>query len=131
MRRAMDDTSRTLTATDLAVSSIHAMASGTRADFDRLYAMSATDHENAVQPRSSRVPGPAGFWSTAQWLRTAFADLRYDIHHAIGDGELVTVNSTMNGRHVSPMAFYTPDGALDVVFPATGRSFAMTQSHWF
>lgn len=116
--------------TEVAIRSIHAMASGAREEFDVLYASGATDQENAVQPRSSRVPGPAGFWSTAQWLRAAFADLHYDIHHAIADGELVAVNSTMNGRHVSPIAFYTPDGDVDAVFPPTGRPFAMTQSHW-
>ena len=64
----------------------------------------------AIQPPSSRVPGPAGFYSTALWLRAAFADLHYDIHHAIADGNLVAVNSTMNGRHIAPWAVYTDDG---------------------
>jgi predicted ester cyclase len=41
------------------------------------------------------------------------------------------VNSTMNGRHVAPMAFYTEDGHVDSVFPPTGKTFAMSQSHWF
>lgn len=120
-----------LTDRDIAVRSIHLMASGERAEFDALYAPTALDHENVVQPPSSRVPGAAGFWSTAQWLRTAFADLHYDIHHVVTDGELIAVNSTMNGRHTSPIAFYTPEGTVDVVFPPTGLTFAMTQSHWF
>jgi predicted ester cyclase len=115
----------------VAVRSIHAMADGDRADFDTLYHPRAVDRENRVQPPSSRVPGPAGFYSTALWLRAGFADLRYDIHHAIADGDLVAVNSTMNGRHATPMAFYTDDGAVDTVFPPTGKTFAMTQSHWF
>jgi predicted ester cyclase len=89
------------------------------------------DRENPVQPPSSRVPGPAGFYSTALWLRAAFAGLHYDIHHAIADGDLVAVNSTMNGRHVAPWTMYTQDGAVDSVFPPTSKSFAMTQSHWF
>ena len=99
-----------------------------RADFDTLYHPRAVDRENRVQPPSSRVPGPAGFYSTALWLRAGFADLRYDIHHAIADGDLVAVNSTMNA---TPMAFYTDDGAVNTVFPPTGNTFAMTQSHWF
>ena len=33
----------------------------------------------------------------------AFAGLHHDIHHAIADGNLVAVNSTMNGRHTRPM----------------------------
>jgi predicted ester cyclase len=115
----------------VAMRSIHAMADADRADFDLLYHPHAADRENQVQPPSSRVPGPAGFYSTALWLRAAFADLHYDIHHAITDGGLVAVNSTMNGRHVAPWAVYTDDGAVDTVFPPTNKTFAVTQSHWF
>jgi len=113
------------------VRSIRAMADGDRADFESLYEPLAVDRENRIQPPSSRVPGPAGFYSTALWLRAAFADLHYDIHHALADGDLVAVNSTMNGRHVSPWAVYTDEGAIDSVFPPTNKTFAMTQSHWF
>ena len=115
----------------VAVRSIHAMAHGNRADFDILYHPQAVDRENPVQPPSSRVPGPAGFYATALWLRAAYADLHYDIHHAIADGDLVAVNSTMNGRHRAPFAVYTDAGAVDTVFPPTNKTFAMTQSHWF
>ncbi len=115
----------------LAVRSIHAMAEGDRAGFDSLYHPRAVDRENQVQPPSSRVPGPAGFYSTALWLRAAFAGLRYDIHHAIADGNLVAVNSTMHGRHIAPWAVYTSDGAVDTVFPPTNKTFTVTQSHWF
>jgi predicted ester cyclase len=116
----------------VAVRSIHAMASGDRADFDLLYHPHAVHRENPrVQPPSSRVPGPAGFYSAALWLRAAIAGLHYDIHHALADGGLVAVNSTMNGRHAAPMALYTDDGAVDAVFPPTNKTFAMTQSHWF
>jgi len=115
----------------VAVRSIHAMADGDRADFDILYHPQAVDRENSVQPPSSRVPGPAGFYSTALWLRAAFADLRYDIHDAAANGELVAVHSTMNGRHVAAWPIYTVEGDVDTVFPPTGKPFAMTQSHWF
>ncbi len=115
----------------VAVASIHAMATGDRADFTPLYDSTAVDRENRIQPPSSRVPGPEGFWSTALWLRAAFAGLHYDIHHAIADGDLVAVNSTMNGRHAAPWAVYTAEGTVDSVFPPTGKTFAMSQSHWF
>lgn len=127
----MDETRFSPTGQDLAVRSIHAMADGAHADFDALYTPSAIDRENVVQPPSSRVPGPAGFWSTAQWLRTAFAGLHYEIHHVISDGDLVAVNSTMHGRHAADIVFYTADGTVDAAFPPTGRPFAMAQSHWF
>ena len=116
---------------DVVVRSIHAMADGDRSDFDALYDPRGVDRENRIQPPSSRVPGAAGFYSTALWLRAAFADLHYDIHHAVADGDLVAVNSTMNGRHVEPWAVYHEDAPLDTVFPPTNRIFAAAQSHWF
>jgi len=115
----------------LAVRSIHAMAEGDRAGFDSLYHPGAVDRENQVQPPSSRVPGPAGFYSTALWLRAAFTCLQHDIHHAIADGNRVAVNSTMHGRHTAPWVVYTGGGAVDRVFPPTGKTFTLTQSHWF
>jgi predicted ester cyclase len=115
----------------IAVRSILAMADGSLADFDDVFHPAAVNRENPVQPPSSRVAGPAGFHSTALWLRTAFADLRYDIHHVIADGGLVAVNSTMNGRHVAPFVVYTADGEIDTAFPPTGKTFSITQSHWF
>jgi len=115
----------------VAVRSIHTMADGDRAAFEPLYHPKSVDRESRIQPRSSRVQGPDAYYSTALWLRAAFAGLHYDIHHAVADGDLVVVNSTMNGRHVAPWTVYDADGAVDTVFPPTGRSFAMTQSHWF
>ena len=130
----MDPTSLSAVATDptsVAVRSIHMMADGDLSAFEPLYHPDAVDHENPIQPPSSRVPGAAGFYSTAQWLRSAFAGLHYDIHHTVTDGDLVVVNSTMNGRHEAPWAVYTDDGTIDAVFPPTHKTFAMTQSHWF
>jgi predicted ester cyclase len=117
--------------TRLVVRSIHAMAGGGRDEFDALYHPAADDHENRVQPPSSRVPGPDGFWSTALWLRAAFSGLHYEIHHAVADGDLVAVRSTMCGTHTAPWTVYTDDGDVDAVFPATGKAFRATQSHWF
>jgi predicted ester cyclase len=115
----------------IAVRSIHTMAHGSRADFDAVIHPQAVDRENNVQPPPSRVPGPAGFYSTALWLRAAFADLHYDIHLVIANGDLIAVNSTMNGHHVAPFVVYTDDGQVDTAFPPTNKTFAMTQSHWF
>jgi predicted ester cyclase len=115
----------------IAVRSIHTMAEGARTAFDPLYHPRAVDRENKIQPPSSRVEGPQGFYSTALWLRGAFVDLHYDIHQAISTGDIVAVNSTMNGRHVADYAFYDDTGAVASVLPPTGRTFAMTQSHWF
>lgn len=115
----------------IVVRSILAMADGSSADFDEIYHPAAVDRENPVQPPSSRVPGPAGFRSTAEWLRGAFGELHYEIHHAVADGDVVAVNSTMSGRHVAPFVVYDPAGEIETVFPPTGKTFAVTQSHWF
>jgi hypothetical protein len=72
----------------VAVRAIRAMADGDQASFDPLYHPRAADRDNG--PPSSRVPGPAGFYATALWLRNGFAGLRYDIHHAFAGGDLVT-----------------------------------------
>jgi predicted ester cyclase len=113
------------------VRSIHAMADGDLADFAPLYQPDAADGENRIQPPASRVPGAAGFFQTALWLRAANSELHYEIHHTLAGGDLVAVDSTMHGRQTGDWAFYTDEGDLDTVFPATGRMFAMTQSHWF
>lgn len=115
----------------IVVRSILAMADGSSADFDEIYHPAAVDRENPVQPPSSRVPGPAGFRSTAEWLRGAFGELHYEIHHAVADGDVVAVNSTMSGRHVGPFVVYDAAGEIETVFPPTGKTFAITQSHWF
>ena len=115
----------------VAIRSLHTMATGDRSDFDAVFHPDAANRENKVQPPSSRVPGPAGFHSTALWLRAAFAGLHYEIHHALTDGDLVAVNSTMNGRHVAQFVLYRDDGEVDTAFPPTGKSFAMAQTHWF
>jgi predicted ester cyclase len=116
---------------ELVVRSIHAMAEGVREEFDALYLPSARDRENRVQPPTSRVAGPEGFWSTASWLRAAFAGLHYEIHHTLANGDLVAVNATMCGTHTAPWAVYTADGDVDTVFPPTGKAFRATASHWF
>jgi predicted ester cyclase len=69
--------------------------------------------------------------SSARWLRGAFAELTWEIHDAVQDGDLVVVHSTMSGRQTGPFVAYGPDGSPAVVFPPLGRRFAVTQTHWF
>ena len=97
-----------VSAGEIAVRSILIMADGERADFDTLIHLKAVNREGDAEPPECRVSGPAGYYATALWLRTAFEGLAYEIHHVIADGNLVAVNSTMSGRHVAPFAVYTP-----------------------
>jgi predicted ester cyclase len=80
---------------------------------------------------AARGSGPAAFYATAQWLRRAFSDLRWDIHEVAADGDLVAVHSTMSGRHTGPFAHYDAAGVVRQVMPPTGKTFSATQTHWF
>ncbi|TCC57080.1 hypothetical protein E0H73_31870 [Kribbella pittospori] len=120
-----------VSASEVAVRSIRIMADGDRADFDALIHPDAVNREDDIEPPECRVGGPTGYYATALWLRTAFEGLAYEIHHVVANGNLVAINSTMSGRHVAPFAVYTPAGGVDTVFPPTGKTFAITQSHWF
>jgi predicted ester cyclase len=125
-------TSNTTTSsvTSLVVRSIHLMAHGSPAEFDEVIHPAGFTREQRAAPPSARGTGPAAFHALALWLRDAFSDLSYEIHHAITEGDMVTVNSTMSGRHTGPLVFYTPEGAVDTAFAPTRRTFAITQSHW-
>jgi predicted ester cyclase len=124
-------TTADVSAGDLAVRGILIMADGKRSDFDAVIHPDAVNLEGRIEPPECRVGGPAGFYATARWLRTAFEGLAYEIHDVVANGNLVAVSSTMSGRQVAPFAVYTPDGGVDTVFPPTGKTFAITQSHWF
>ena len=118
--------------TALCVRSMHLMTEGSREDFDRVLHPEAVNREAAVEPPATRETGPAGFWATAQWLRAAFSGLRFEIHEAAVQEDLVVLHVTMSGRHTGDFVNYQPDTAdVDTVMPPTGKEFAVTQTHWF
>lgn len=114
----------------LAVRSIQVMADGTLEDFDAVVHPDARNLEDLAEPPASRGRGPAAFHATALWLRHAYADLAWEIHEVVADGDLVVVHATMSGRHVGPFVSYGADARPAQAFPATGRTFATTQTHW-
>ena len=118
--------------TELCISSMHTMATGDRTDFDRFYAPGAINREAGDEPPATRTPGPEGFFATAEWLRSAFSDLQFDVHDSVASGDTVVVHVTMSGRHTGDFVTFVHD--TDVVaaaMPATGKPFAITQTHWF
>ncbi len=66
-------------------------------------------------------PGPAGFLATSQWLRDAFADLRFELQEAVADEHVVMVAATMTGEHV---------GLFNGIEP-TGKRISHKQVHIF
>jgi predicted ester cyclase len=106
------------------------MASGSRADFDSVVHPNAFNRESEAEPPATRGRGPGAFHASALWLRSAFAELRFDIDHVVVEGEIAVVHTTMRGRHTGPFVVYDERGAIAQVFAPTGRTFAVTQSHW-
>ena len=91
----------------------------------------ATNRESKDEPPATRGRGPAAFFATAEWLRSTFTDLTFEIHDVVRDGDLVVVHNTMRGRQTGPAVFFDEQGDVREAMPATGRTFASTQTHWF
>jgi predicted ester cyclase len=114
-----------------AVASLHAMGSGTLADLAAVYAADCINREARDEPPDTRGVGPTAMYATARWLRSAFSDLRWEVHDVVHQDDLVVVHATMSGRQTGPFVAYGPDAEVKVVFPPRGRRFAVTQTHWF
>src|SRR5262249_911814 len=63
--------------------------------------------------------GLPGMQQVMLWLHRAFADLRYDIHQVIAEGDTAVVYCTMHGRHVGEFMGVAP----------THRSIDVEQVH--
>ena len=114
----------------IALRSIAIMRDGTMADFDAVVHPEALNHEGRDEPPACRGRGPRAFYATALWLRDAFAELDWDVHHVVAEGDLVVVHCTMSGRHVKPFVGYDEAAHVADAFPPTGKRFATTQTHW-
>jgi predicted ester cyclase len=119
------------TAADVAVASLHATGSGTLTDFEGFYTADAVNREARTEPPDTRGTGPAAMYATAGWLRTAFSDLSWQVHEVVQDNDLVVVHAMMSGRQTGPFVAYRPDGEVAAAFPPRGRTFRVTQTHWF
>lgn len=121
----------TLEGADVAKRVMELLAIGERADFDVVVHPEAVNREAIIEPPACRGTGPAATYATAVWLRSAFADLQFAVHYAtVGEG-VVALDTTMSGRHSGPFVSYTDAAKVDRVFPPTGKTFAVKQSHWF
>ncbi|MFF5079214.1 ester cyclase [Actinoplanes sp. NPDC000266] len=116
---------------DLCVRSMTIMAFGDLGELDDVVHPRATNREAKDEPPACRGQGPAAFAATARWLRAAFADLNFDVHDTVADGDLIAVHCTMSGRQIGPFVAYDERGEVAQAFPPTGRAFAITQTHWF
>ena len=115
----------------ICVQSLELMATGTLEEFKSVVHPDATNREAVDEPPATRGRGPEAFYATALWLREAYADLTWEVNDIVADGDLVVIHATMSGRQVEPFVTYDAQGRPAQAFPATGRTFAVTQSHWF
>jgi predicted ester cyclase len=114
----------------IALRSIEMMATGTADVFADVTHRDFFNHEQRDEPPETRGPGPVAAHGVAQWLRAAYADLRWDVHHVVAEDDLVAVRCTMSGRHTGDFVAYDVEGCVAEAFPPTGRRFASSQSHW-
>lgn len=64
-------------------------------ELDRYVSNDITDHN----PTPGQRPGIEGFKEYLQGYRSAFSDLRPEIHDQIAEGDKVVSNVTIHGRH--------------------------------
>ena len=106
-------------------------ANGQLPDFEAVIHPEAVNREASTQPLACRGCGPAAFYATGLWLRSALAEMRWDIHEVVADGEIIVVHTTATARQTGPFVIYDGPGAVRQVFPATGKATSATQTHWF
>ena len=116
---------------DLAIRDFRLMEDWDDTEASAILAPTYHNAEAVAEPPAAGQPGAAGARATYDWLHSAYADLRWTIHTVVAEGEWVAIRATMSGRQTGPFMTFTPDGEVGQVFPATGRSFAASQTHWF
>ena len=130
MTALIDGREKTNQIKELALRSIQIMENGTREDFDEVLHPDFLNHEAKDEPPGARERGPAGAYATALWLRDAFADLRWEIHEVVAEGDLVAVHCTMSGRHVRPFVGYDERRTGQGGVSAHRQALRQTQTHW-
>lgn len=116
---------------DIAVRSLHAMATDSPDAFDGLIHPEATNREAIHEPPACRGRGTEAFEATARWLQEAWSDIAFTVEECIAQDDLVVTHGTMSGRHTGPFTVYAPEGQVAQVFPATGRRFHVNHAHFF
>lgn len=116
---------------DLLIRGFRRMENWDEGEASAIIAPTYTNAEAAPEPPPARLPGIVGVRATYDWLHTAYDDLHWTLHTIVAEGQWVVARTTMSGRQSGPFTTYTPDGQVAQEVPATGRRFAVTQSHWY
>jgi steroid delta-isomerase-like uncharacterized protein len=88
---------------------------------DRALASNAVDHQ---EPPGTDFA--AHLKNVISTLRTAFPDLRFDVHELISEGNTVACRSTMSGTHQGPLRIGPMAG-----LPVDGKRIEVPHMHFF
>lgn len=78
------------------------------------------NHRSADEPMETRQRGPEGLKATMRWLHRAFADMRFEFHEVLVDGDRVVARVTLHARQHGPFVVHdSPDGGPPTHFPPT------------
>jgi predicted ester cyclase len=122
---------RSAFAHDLVIRDFRLMENWDDEEASAIIAPTMRNDEAVAEPPAARQPGVAGARATYDWLHSAYADLRWTIHTVVAEGDWAVVRTTMSGRQTGPFMTFTPEGEVAQTFPASGGSFATSQTHWF
>lgn len=76
---------------------------------DELYAPEYVDHVSRG-PEPATVSGPEGLKEAVTLFRTAFPDLRYEVHQQVAEGDVVVTRFSATGTHLKPFLGAAPTG---------------------
>ncbi|MEV5879764.1 ester cyclase [Streptomyces sp. NPDC052101] len=119
-----------LTAREVAIRCVRMMGEGGPATFEALIHPDAVNRESRAEPPAARGRGPQAFYASALWLRAAYSGLRWTIDEVVTEGDLVVLHTTMSARHTGTFVTYDENARPFGAFPATGKTFSVTQTHW-
>lgn len=101
----------------------NAFTTGNLDELDRYVTSDVVDHN----PTPGQRPGIDGLREYLQQYRSAFSDLRLEIHDQIAEGDKVVSRLTIHGRHTGPFQGIAPTGKettshfVDIVRLAGGK----------
>ncbi|MGN5382281.1 hypothetical protein BIV25_32070 [Streptomyces sp. MUSC 14] len=119
-----------LTTRDIAIRCVQMMAEGSLADFEKFVHPDAVNRESRAEPQAARLRGPRAYHASALWLRAAYSDMEWRIEETVAEGDLVVLHTTMSGRHTGTFVTYDENARPSGAFPATGKTFSVTHTHW-
>jgi predicted ester cyclase len=94
----------------------------------RVVSPAFSNREASAAPPAASLQGPAGLLATSAWLRSAFADLHFELLETDGSGPHVWLRLRMQGEQTGPFVQYE-DGRPARVLPPTGRRIDSEQIH--